>query len=440
MIGRHEPMHELERRFLDTLLRSEAVDRDHLRAYQRRLLEPLVRHAAATTPFYRDRLAGLMRPDGAFDFARWSEVPLFTRRDALAAGAALYASSVPTSSGAWRDDQTSGSTGIPFRHRRSDLADIASACQTERDYIWFGLDLDAAVANIAETWDGTADWPEGRIGGSWNLRGNGELHLLDVRTAVAHQYDWLQRRRPAYLMTHPSLVKALARHAVLSRDGGLRFDAILTLGEVVSGEVREMAMDAFGARILDRYGAQEIGHMATECPLCSHYHVSAETVLVELLRADGTPAAPGEIGRVVVTSFYNYAMPFIRYDIGDFAEAGPANGCRRTLPAIRRLLGRERNVFVMADGSIYWPDTRSYEMVRFLDFTQYQVVQTTPEDIEVRFVPPPSGARIDQAGLQAYFRTVLHPSVNVTARAVDRIDRSPSGKYEDYVSLVAAKT
>ena len=165
-------------------------------------------------------------------------------------------------------------------------------------------------------------------------------------------------------------------------------------------------------------------------------HVSAEAALVEVLRDDGTPAAPGETARVVVTSFYNYAMPFIRYEIGDFAEVGMPGLCLRTLPALRRIVGRERNVFTLPDGSRVWPDTLTIDMQPYLGFRQIQVVQTTPSEIEVRYVPDASGRQPDESGLQDYFRSVLHPALAVRTCAIERIERLPSHKFEDYVSLV----
>jgi phenylacetate-CoA ligase len=182
----------------------------------------------------------------------------------------------------------------------------------------------------------------------------------------------------------------------------------------------------------------EIGHIAGECPLCQLYHVSAEGVLLEILREDGSPTSPGQVGRVVVTSFYNYAMPFIRYETGDFAVAAERGTCKRTLPTISRIVGRVTNMFVMPDGTKVWPYARDVELRRFLGFSQMQMVQTSVDRIEVRYVPDGSQRQPDLEGLQTYLREIFHSSVQATAVAVDRLGRLPSGKFEEYVSLVTA--
>ena len=70
---------------------------------------------------------------------------------------------------------------------------------------------------------------------------------------------------------------------------------------------------------------------------------------MEILDEDGAPTKPGSVGRVVVTSLYNYAMPFIRYELGDFVEVGWPGMCVRQLPALRRVLGRTQSVPRRAD-------------------------------------------------------------------------------------------
>src|SRR6185436_9202776 len=109
-------------------------------------------------------------------------------------------------------------------------------------------------------------------------------------------------------------------------------------------------------RVIDNYGVTETGYIAFECPAGGGYHVCSESVLVELLDDDGNDVPEGEPGRVVLTSFYNFAMPLIRYAVGDLAVAahGPCP-CGRTLPRLATILGRQRNIFTFPDGSQHSP-------------------------------------------------------------------------------------
>jgi phenylacetate-CoA ligase len=333
---------ERQRRFLEALSRTQFLPPDQLRAYQHSLLDPLVRHAAQQVPFYRDRLGAVLAGDGTLDLSRWAEIPTLDRTSAQAAGAALFAESLPFGNDRWVQDHTPGVTTSPLHHRRSNLTDLATRCQGQRDYDWYRMDCSQTLANIREFRDGSAPYPYGSMSAPWSMRGDGETIVLDGGAGAERQIDWLQRTKSRYLSIYPYLLGPLCEHVLASGRIGIWIDLVLTVGEPLTADVRSKAQRAFGARVFDRYGVQELGHVAAECPDCGQYHISAESMLVEVLRVDGTPAPAGETGKLVVTSLYNFAMPLIRYEPGDSAEVGVAGACLRTLPALRRILGHAR--------------------------------------------------------------------------------------------------
>ena len=65
--------------------------------------------------------------------------------------------------------------------------------------------------------------------------------------------------------------------------------------------------------------------------------------MIEILDESGHAFGPEEAGRVVVSDLHNFAMPLIRYEIGDYAAPGEACPYGRGLPVLRRVLGRTRN-------------------------------------------------------------------------------------------------
>jgi phenylacetate-CoA ligase len=163
---------------------------------------------------------------------------------------------------------------------------------------------------------------------------------LDVDGDTNAQLEWLERHDPAYLLTYPSLAAELA---TLSLERGVKLPGlreVRSLGESLEIGVRHLCKQAWNVPLTDIYSSEEVGYVALQCPDHEHYHVQAENVLVEVLNEKGKPCAPGETGRVVVTDLHNFAMPVIRYDIGDYAEVGEPCPCGRGLPVLRRLVGR----------------------------------------------------------------------------------------------------
>jgi phenylacetate-CoA ligase len=425
-----------EQSYLETVRRTQWLAPQKLLNYQGRLLEEIARHAHTSVPFYRQRLAPLFRTGGC-DPSRWREVPILTRAEVEAHGDALRALSVPRHMARESEGKTAGTTGPPLQFVMSEMAVLTSLCHYERILEAHDIDRTAHHARIRLEPPGTADYPEGREDTGWNLScRTARYSKLGVHTSIAEQADWLARRMPTYLTTYQSVAAALAQHMEAS-GASLHLKGVLTVGETVDPAVREDVKRVFDCNIVDRYGATEIGLIAFECPAGGGYHVCAESVLLELLDDDGNDAAEGTPGRVVLTSLYNFAMPFIRYDIGDLAVAahGPCP-CGRTLPRLVTILGRQRGVFTFPDGAQYSPWRWKRLFYRPLNARQVQFLQTAPDRIDVRYVPNNGAGPPDPAMIEHIGRTGIHPMVVCRAVPVAEFPRSPSGKIEDSISLV----
>jgi phenylacetate-CoA ligase len=119
---------------------------------------------------------------------------------------------------------------------------------------------------------------------------------------------------------------------------------VRTVAESISDELRVDVAEQLNAKLFDVYSSEELGYMAIQCPVQNQYHVQSESLLLEVLREDGSSCALNEPGRIVVTSLLNYATPLIRYEIGDYGElAGPCS-YGRDLPVLKTINGRVRNM------------------------------------------------------------------------------------------------
>jgi phenylacetate-CoA ligase len=424
--------------FLKALDRTQYLPADQMRAYQRRLLEALLRHARAETDFYAERLAPVFRADDTINWDRWHDIPIVTRKDVQENFAPLSARTLPKMAGETIEDTSSGSTGRPVRYLQTGIQHLASACCGERFFHWHGLRPEALTARIRAAADPATAYPGGRRVAGWRI-GQPDSPVIDlsIATPAKQQIEWLQRVHPSYLISYPSNLRELARVADAAGER-LRFNLLLSFGEMATDDMREAISGHFGMAPLDRYGSTEVGHVSGTCPHSLKHHLSAEVVFMEVLDEDGNPVAPGTPGRVIVTPFYGLAMPLIRYEIGDYAVMSPEPcGCGRTLPLIERILGRTRNIFRFADGSAVWPVLLSRDLKTYVPLQQFQTIQHSLTDIEFRYVPASREQTNDLAGLERYIRTRLHASVSVRATAVDAIPRSPGGKFEDYLSLVS---
>ena len=425
------------------LEQSQWLPPESLRLQQFTQLQALLRHAAGTVPYYKKRLAEAgIDAEARLDDGSWARVPLLARRDIQGAGDRLASTAPPKAHGKVHEMSTSGSTGMPVTTRGTELTRVFWLAFTLRDQIWQDFDFSKTMAAIRHVPGDAAKYPKGARAPGWGpatdpIFETVPSYLLSIATPVEQQLEWLVRHKPEYLITYPSNLMALLMHSKAERIRlpGLRF--VETLSEILHPEVRDACREVWGVKITDMYSSQEVGYMALQCPDHEHYHVQAENVLLEILDQAGRPCAPGETGRVVVTTLHNYAMPLIRYDMGDFAVAGEPCPCGRGLPVITRILGRVRNMLTLPSGGRVWPYFGGDSFAKIAPVRQYQVVQKSLTGLELRVVAQRPLTSAEEDALRKHIAKQVGEDFTITFSYHEEIARSKGGKFEDFRSELA---
>lgn len=426
-----------------TLEQTQWQPAEKTRALQENHLAMLVAHAYRTTPWYRDAWTAAGIDVNRFDPQRdWRRLPLLRRQDIQRGKQAFHSSDPPAEHGESHVLGTGGSTGEPVRVLASDWTQFWFMVLTLREHLWHGRDFSQTLGVIRYSSDSSWDPPEGQTTGQWGpatsiIGPTGPAAVVNVLADTDAQLDWLRRRSPGYLLTYPSVLHALAQRML---DRGLTCPSLLqarSMGEVLEPSVRAICREAWGIDIADVYSSEEVGCIAIQCPTGEHYHVQSENVYVEVLDDDDQPCGPGEVGRVVVTALHNYVMPLIRYELGDYAEVGEACKCGRTLPVINRVMGRQRNMFILPSGGKLWPSFVAAEGDMPLPPRQFQAVQRAIDQVEIRLVVDAPFSQAQQDQLIEQFRRGMGDEFRYSVVYMDRIPRSPRGKYEDFLCEVS---
>jgi len=267
----------------------------------------------------------------------------------------------------------------------------------------------------------------------------GRSATLSIRTDIDVQLEWLLRQQPDFLLTYPSNLLELVRGSIARGIRLQRLREVRTMGEILTEDLRDRVRHDWGVPVTDSYSSHETGYIALQCPERGHYHVQSEAVIVEVLDEDGRACAPGEVGRVVVSDLHNFAMPLVRYEIGDYAEVGPPCACQRGLPVLTRIAGRTRNMLVLADGRRYWPPLGSRKFVDVVPVLQAQFVQKDYDLIEVRLVVDAPLTGEQENRLRQFILPGLPSGMQLMFKYCDSIPRSAGGKFEDFVSEVTVR-
>ncbi|MBT7506368.1 MAG: phenylacetate--CoA ligase family protein, partial [Rhodospirillales bacterium] len=349
---------------------SQWWDPDDIAAKQYKQIARLLAHAQSSIPHYA-AIMGDMNPYdiNSLKAGRWLDIPVLKRDTVNRLGEELLSRDIPKSHGSLGPIYTSGTTGKPVRVVRTSFALAYWSAFTTRDHIWHNRNIKGTLAAIRSSEKGVALYPDGAHHVAWGSKNGvfktGLSTSLNVNTSIADMAEWIERTKPDYLLSLPNIIKRLAPYCI---EHGFDFPflkGISAHGEMVGEFMRQQAMEAWNTPVHDMYTSREVGYMALQCPVHDHYHVQSEGVYLEILGNDDQPCKPGDTGRVVVTTLQNYAMPLIRYQVGDYAEVGELCDCGRGMPVLNRIMGREQDILVLPTSEERWtllgsPDVRDF--------------------------------------------------------------------------------
>jgi phenylacetate-CoA ligase len=154
-----------------------------------------------------------------------------------------------------------------------------------------------------------------------------------------------------WMIGYGTAMAALAEGALQVGATPVPLRAVIASGDTLSPSMRKSIETFFQCKCYDEYGQAEGIAMAMECSN-GRMHVIPYIGIIEILRADGTPCQPGEVGEIVATGLFNQAMPLIRYRLGDYAAWAPDEGCAcgNCQPVITQLEGRTDDYLITSDG------------------------------------------------------------------------------------------
>lgn len=414
---------------------------DDIAARQHKMMSQLLAHAQTSISHYSETLGHVNPHDvDSLGAGRWLDLPILTRDTVNRLGDGLLSRNVPKSHGRLDPIYTSGTTGEPVRVVRTSYALEYWSAFTTRDHIWHNRDIKGTLAAIRSSKKDFASYPDGARHLAWGSKDGvfktGPSISLNVNTSIPQMAEWITRREPEHLLSLPNIIKRLAPYCL---EKGITFPFLKEVsvhGEMCGDLMRQQCMEAWNTPVHDMYTSREVGYMALQCPLHDHYHIQSEGVYLEILDDDDRPCKPGETGRVVVTTLRNYAMPLIRYQVGDYAEVGLPCDCGRGMPVINRILGREQDILVLPTGEQRWtllgsPDVRDF--MEMAPIMQYQFAHVAPDQIEVRLVTKRAITRGEEVAITKWVQKKLGYPFTVSFAYFEDMPLAKTGKFKDFV-------
>jgi phenylacetate-CoA ligase len=411
---------------------------DEIRKVQEGRLVSLLQHAWAQTDYYREVLddCGAVR-NGVVDLGRFEQIPFLTKDIIRREGVRLRAKKLPGGRTAYLN-RTGGSSGEPIEYWQD-------------NYYW-DVNVGTKIYHF-EVLGKRLGEPELKIWGSdrdllretSTQKARLQNFLYNRRICTCSRLtdrdimgivDEINRFRPRLIWGYIDGLYTVARYV---NHRGLKVHAPAAVfggGGTLFPQMGESIRAAFGAPAINFYGSREMGDVACECAETAGLHISSHSHKVEVVDHDGRPVVERD-GELILTSLHNYAMPFIRYQIGDRGQLTERScRCRRSFPLLESVAGRGMESFVTRDGAIVSP-TYLITAVGTLGspnlVKKIQFVQDDYSKITVRIVPaeqtdePNLSRHLKKIALQ--IQAVMGSDCSVAFERVPEIPPTRSGKY-----------
>ena len=244
--------------------------------------------------------------------------------------------------------------------------------------------------------------------------------------------------RPAMLFGYPSSLSLIAQHArhkgVTLNNLGIK--VVFVTSEKLYDEQRTVMSEVFGCPVANGYGARDAGFIAHQCPEGS-LHISAEDIIVETVRPDGSPAGEAEAGEIVVTHMATADFPFVRYRTGDMGVlTDEPCVCGRSLPVLKEVQGRTTDFVVARNGTVMHGLALIYTVRDLPGVERFKIEQMSLDQTNVKVVAGAAFGAAEEARIVRDFKARLGDAVDVRIERVNHIANEASGKYRYVVSHV----
>ncbi|MFK7032925.1 phenylacetate--CoA ligase family protein [Flavobacterium oreochromis] len=192
-----------------------------------------------------------------------------------------------------------------------------------------------------------------------------------------------------------------------------------------------------GIPIVNEYGASELDLIAFQSPN-NDWLINTETLFIELLDEENKPVELGQPGRIVITSLYNKAHPFIRYDIGDIGVFDERSTCQK--PILKKLIGRTNDVAILPSGKKS-PGLTFYYVTKSIikndgNVKEFIIKQTKIDSFEIDYVSDKELSDENKLNIEKAIYLYLEPNLHFSYNRKSTLIRSKRGKLKQFESLL----
>ncbi|MCO4820750.1 MAG: phenylacetate--CoA ligase family protein [Flavobacteriaceae bacterium] len=369
----------------------------------------------------------------------WEAIPIMTKRN-LQVPLPQRLSNKYTTKNVYVN-KTSGSSGDPFIFAKDKFCHALTWAIIQNRFGWF--DLDFNVSKQARFYGIPLDkkgYYKERFKDSLSKRVRFSVFDLSD-SAFENNLKKFKKNKFDYINGYTSVIvqfaKFLKKKNILLNSICPTLKACVVTSEMLFEKDKQLMESQFGVPIINEYGASELDVIAFQSP-SNEWLVNSETLYVEILDENNKILPLGEEGRVVVTSLYNKAHPFIRYDIGDTGILSIHGSTQR--PVLKKLSGRSNDTAILPSGKKAAGLTFYYITKSIIEdegsVKEFIIVQTKLDTFKVLYSSDEELANSKKEIIKGQMETYLENGLTIIFEKHDQIKRLKNGKLRQFSSLI----
>lgn len=376
---------------------------------------------------------------GTSDYENWSDLPILNKKnlqkpllERLSSGYNVENSYLNT---------TSGSSGDPFIFAKDKFCHALTWASNIYRFGWYDIDFNHSYQ--ARFYGIPMDFIGNKKERLKDVLSNRfRFAIFDLSDAVlegflihfkSKKFDYIN----GYTSSIVLFAKFLQKKNIVLSSVCPSLKACMVTSEMLFEDDKIILEKQLGIPIVNEYGASELDLIAFE-NLEGEWQVNSETLFVEILDENDAILPYGQEGRIVITSLFNKAHPFIRYEIGDIGILDEKSTLQK--PILKKLIGRTNDIAVLPSGKKA-PGLTFYYITKSIieddgNVKEFVIKQTQTDTFEIKYV---SETELNLAQIEKIEQAIilyLEPNLKFSFTRKTSLKRNKRGKLKQFKSMV----
>lgn len=415
-----------------TLQKIQHIPDSNYNSYINKKKQEIVLHHLTTNSFYKEFTQNV-------DVANWNNIPIMTKRDLqkpleerLSKGFTLKNTYI---------NKTSGSSGDPFIFAKDKFSHALTWAVIQNRFGWFELDFNHSkqARFFGIPLDKKGYYKE-RFKDLLSNRYRFSVFDLSEKAFERH-LDKFKNTNFDYINGYTSAIvqfaKFLSNKNIILNSVCNTLKACVATSEMLFDDDKLLLEKQFGVPVINEYGASELDLIAFQNNN-DEWQINSETLFVEILDQNNKVLPYGEEGRIVITSLFNKAHPFIRYDIGDVGMLSKKSTSKK--PILEKLIGRTNDIALLPSGKKAAGLTFYYITKSIIEddgnVKEFIIEQLTKNHFNIKYVSAQDLTEEKISNIKKEMENYLENGLDITFERLERLHRTKSGKLKQFISYL----